>query len=216
MDEEVGRPEEETVLLGRSLDVGEKVIVDWLEGRVLEVERMSDGRLETVDERLGTVEDRMESVEDRVGIVEERLGSVDEELGTTDDARELASLDEDNAGVVVLAAERDGEDTALEAWDELGATELEGADELAAPVDELEAGELELATDGITEEADVDTVLDRMDDTMELMLDSSALFVTVLTGTKEELTLCTEVMTDKEAGVTEVDDSLGVVLVVVG
>lgn len=216
MDEEVGRPEEETVLLGRSLDVGEKVIVDWLEGRVLEVERMSDGKLETVDERLGTVEDRMESVEDRVGIVEERLGSVDEELGTTDDARELASLDEDNAGVVVLAAERDGEDTALEAWDELGATELEGADELAAPVDELEAGELELATDGRTEEADVDTVLDRMDDTMELMLDSSALFVTVLTGTKEELTLCTEVMTDNEAGVTEVDDSLGIVLVVVG
>lgn len=53
-----------------------------------------------------------------------------------------------------------------------------------------------------------------MDETMELMLDSSALFVTVLTGTKEELTLCTEVMTDDEAGAAEVDDSLGVVLVV--
>lgn len=128
LDEEVGRPDDvDRVLLGRSLDVGEKVIVDWLEervleGRVLEVERMSDGRLEIVDERLGrveevlgTVEDRMESVEDRLGIVDERLGSVEDELGTTDDARELASLDDDKAGVVVLAAERDGEDTALEA-----------------------------------------------------------------------------------------------------
>lgn len=218
MDEEVGRPEEETVLLGRSLDVGEKVIVDWLEGRVLEVERISDGRLETVDERLGRVEERLGAVEDRMESVEERLGSVDDELVTTDDARELASLDDDSAGVVVLAAERDGEDTALEAWDELGATELEGADELTATVDELEAAELELATEGRTEEADVEAVLDRMDETMELMLDSSALFVTVLTGTKEELTLCTEVMTDDEAGAgaAEVDDALGVVLVVVG
>lgn len=228
VDEDVGRSEEEeTVLLGRSLVVGEKMIVDWLEemvleGRVLEVERMSDGRLETVDERLGrvderlgTVEDWIESVDDRLGTVEERLGSVDDELGTTDDARELASLDDDSAGVVVLAAERDGEDAALEAWDEVGATELEGTDELAATVDVLIALELELATDeGRAAEADVEAVFDRMDETMELMLDSSALFVTVLTGTKDELTLCTEVMTDDEAGVVELDDSLGVVLVV--
>lgn len=224
MDEEVGRMEEvDRVLLGRSLDVGEKIMVDWLEGRVLEVERMSDGRLETVDERLGrveerlgTVEDWMESVEDRLGTVEERLESVDDELGTTDDARELASLDDGSAGVVVLAAERDGEDAALEACEELGATELEGTDELAATVDELRALELELTTnEGREVETDVEAVLDKMDETMELMLDSSALFVTVLTGTKDELTLCTEVMTDDEAGVVELDDSLGVVLVVV-
>lgn len=166
------------VRLGRSLDVGEKIMVDALEvkvleGRVLEVERMSDGRLETVDERLGTVEAWMESVEDRLGTVVERLGSVDDELATTDDARELASLDDDSAGEVVLAT------------------------------DEVRAVE-----------AAVGAVLDRMDETMELMLDSSALFVTVLTGTKDELTLCTEVMTDDEAGVVELDDSLGVVLVV--
>lgn len=204
VDEELGMTEDvDRVLLGRSLDVGEKIMVDWLEGRVLEVERMSDGRLEIVDdERLGAVDDRMESVEDRLGTVEDRLGTVDDEPVTTDDARELASLDDDNAGVVVLAAERDGEDTALE-----------GTDELAA-VDELEAAELEPATEGRADEADVEAVLDKMDETMELMLDSSALFVTVLTGTKDELTLCTDVMTDDEAGVVELDDSLGVVLVV--
>lgn len=213
MEEEVER-----VLVGRSLDVGEKVMVDWLEemaleGRVLEVERMSDGRLDTADdrlgtveeERLGTVEDRLGSVEDRLrtaddelGTVEDRLGNVEDELTTMDDAWELKSLEEDNTGVVVLAAESEGEDTTLEACDELEATELG------------------LATDGRVEEADNGAVLDRMDDTTELMLDSSAMFVTVLTGTNDELTLSTEVMTDDEAGVTGVDGSCDVVLVVEG
>lgn len=74
VDEEVGTTEEvDRVLVGRSLDVGEKVMVDWLEervldGRTVEVERMSD----TVDERLGTVE--------------ERLGTLEDELTTTEDA----------------------------------------------------------------------------------------------------------------------------------
>lgn len=220
MDEEVWTTEEEEmerVLVGRSLDVGEKVIVDWveermLEGRVLEVERMSD----TVEERLETVEDRIRSVEDRLGTVEDELTTTEAELETTDDARELASVEDDNAGVVELTVESDGEDTTLEAWDELGTTELEGADELPAAVDELKAFELDVTTDWTTEEADDDAVLDRMDETMELMLDSSALFVTVLTGTNDELTLSTEVITDDEAGVVAVDDSWGVVLVVVG
>lgn len=117
---------------------------------------------------------------------------------------------------MLLAAESDGEDTTLDAWDELDAAELEGADELPAVVDELEATELGLDTDGRAEDADDDAVLDRMDETIELMLDSSALFVTVLTGTNDELTLSTEVMTDDEAGVVAVDDRWGVVLVVVG
>lgn len=224
----------ERVLEGRSLDVGEKVMVDWLEervleGRVLDVERMSEDeklgtveeRLERVDERLGTVEDRLGSLEDRLetvddelgivedrldtvavedelGTVDDRLGTVEEELGATDEVWELAWLEDEDAGVVLLTAEDDGEDTALDACDELEATELE------------------LAPDGRAEEADVDAVFDRMEEIMELMLDSSALFVTVLTGTNDELTLSTEVMTDDEAGVVEVDDSLGVVLVVVG
>lgn len=227
--------EVERVLVGRSLDVGEKVMVDWVEeraldGRTLEVERMSDGRLEaeddrlgTVDERLGTVEDRLGSVEDRLrtaddelGTVEDRPGNVEDELTTMDDAWELTSLEEDNTGVVVLAAESEGEDTTLEACDELGTIELAEADELAAALNELEAAELVLATDGTVEEADNGAVLDRMDDTTELMLDSSAMFVTVLTGTNDELTLSTEVMTDDEAGVTGVDGSCDVVLVVVG
>lgn len=198
VDEEEGTTEEEVdrVLEGRSLDVGEKVMVDWLEERVLEgrtvdVERMSD----TVDERLGTVEDR--------------LGTLEDELTATEEAWELTSLEDDNVGAVLLAAESDGEDTTLEAWDELGAAELEGADELPAALDELE-----LDTDGRAGDADDDAVLDRMDETMELMLDSSALFVTVLTGTKDELTLSTEVMTDDEAGVVAVDDRWGVVVVV--
>lgn len=68
MDEEVGTVEDvDRVLEGRSLDVGEKVMVDWLEGRVLEVERMSDDeRLEPVEERLDTIEERLETVEDRL------------------------------------------------------------------------------------------------------------------------------------------------------
>lgn len=226
----------ERVLEGRSLDVGEKVMVDWLEereleGRVLEVERMSDDerletveerlervdeRLETVEDRLGSLEERLETVDDELGIVEERLGAVDDELGTTDEVWELAWLEDEDTPVVLLTTEDDGEDTALEVGDELGVTELVGTDELPAPVDELEATELELATDDRAEEAEVDAVFDRMEETMELMLDSSALFVTVLTGTNDELTLSTEVMTDDEAGVVEVDDSLGVVLVVVG
>ncbi|KAG6354458.1 hypothetical protein INS49_004475 [Diaporthe citri] len=227
--EGLGTTEEvERLLVGRSLDVGERVMVDWLEdgvleGRVLEVERMSDDRLDTVDERpeiveerLGIVDERLGTVEDRLGIVDDEIGTDEDELTTTDDVRELASLEDDSAGVVVLTAESDGEDTTLEACDELGTMELSGADELAAALDELEATELGLATDGRAEEADDDAVLERMDETMELMLDSSALFVTVLTGTNDELTLSTEVMTDDEAGVVAVDDRWGVVLVVVG
>lgn len=219
VDEEVGTTEEvDRLLVGRSLDVGEKVMVDWLdervlEGRTVDVERMSDERLEIVEERLGTVDERLGTVEDRLGTLEDRLGTVEDELGTTedeltteDDAWELTSLEDDNVGAVVLTLDSDGEDTTLEAWDELGAAELEGADELPAAVDELEATELGLDTDGRTEEADDDAVLDRMDETTELMLESSALFVTVLTGTKDELTLSTEVMTDDEAGVVAVDD----------
>lgn len=225
--------EVERVLVGRSLDVGEKVMVDWLEemaleGRVLEVERISDGRLDTADDRLGTVEEeRLGTVEDRLGSVEDRLRTADEELGTVgdrlgtvedelttmDDAWELTSLEEDNTGVVVLAAESEGEDTTLEACDELGTIELAEADELAAALNELEAAELVLATDGTVEEVNNGAVLDRMDETTELMLESSAMFVTVLTGMNDELTLSTDVMTDDEAGV---DGSWDVVLVVVG
>lgn len=216
MDEEVGTTEEEVervlLLVGRSVDVGEKVIVDWVEERMLEVERMSD----TVEDRLGAVDERLGTVEDSTSSVEDRLGTVDDELITTEDVRELASLEDDNTGVVELTAETEGDDTTLEAWDELGTTELEGADELPEAVDELKAFELEVTTDWTTEEADDDAVLDRMDETMELMLDSSALFVTVLTGTNDELTLSTEVITDDEAGVVGVDENWGVVLVVVG
>lgn len=202
-----------------SVDVGEKVIVDWLEemsleGRVLEVERTSDTRL-------GVVEDRLGVVDERSGTVDERLDTVDDTtLGAVDEARELASLEDDEADAVVLTTEDDSEESALDAKDELDAAELTTADELAAAVDELaaavdelETSELDTVTDGTTEEGVDDAVLDRMDETMELMLDSSALLVIVLTGTKEELTLSTEVMMDDEAGV--VDDNLGVVLGVV-
>lgn len=236
-DEDEEDEEEEVKLLVGTvlLDVGEKVVVDWvdesvLEERTLEVERMSDGRLENVDERLEPVEDRLGTVEERLGTVEDRLGTVDErleaveerlervddrlgtvderlatvedELGTTDEDWELAWPEDDDAEAVVLSADSDDEDAAvLEAWDELGAAELEGAGELPAPADWLEATELELAPDGRAEEADTDAVLDRMDETMELMLDKTALLVIVLTGTNDELTLSTEVMTDDEAGV---------------
>lgn len=130
----------EELLVGRSveLELREKVVVDWVEaevlvGRVLDVERVSDDVLERVDERLGTVDERLEmvdderleSVEERLETVEERLGAVEErletveELRTVDDDKELASLEEDEAGAVVLAAESDDEDTALEVWEEL-------------------------------------------------------------------------------------------------
>lgn len=205
------------LLLGRSLDVGEKVMVDWLEdttleGRVLEVERTLETWL-TVEDRPETVEEALGTVEDRLSTAEERLSTAEDELGTTEDAWVLISLEDDKAGEVVLRVESEGEDTTLEAWDELGAAELTDADELATPADEL-ALELELATFWTDEKIDVAAVLDRMDETMELMLESSALLVTVLTGTKDELTLRTEVMTDDEAGVVELDDNLGVVLVV--
>lgn len=247
---EDGRAEEEEadddddevkLLVGRLLEVEEKVMVDWVEERVLEdrtleVERMSDGRLENVDERLEPVEDRLEAVDEMLGTVEERLGTVEDRLGTVDERLEdrlddrletvengLGTVDErlatveDELGITdegwgLAGLEDDGadEDAALEAWEELGAAELEGPDELAAPVDRLEAAELELAPDGRAEEADIDAVLDRMDETMELMLDRTALLVIVLTGTNEELTLSTEVITDDEAG------AVGAVVLVFG
>lgn len=204
---EVGSADEdvEELLVGRSLvlEVGETVIVDWLEeglleGRVLEVEGRSDDVLEAVDDRLGTVD--------------ELLGTVEDRLGTVDEDRELASLAEDDAGVVLLADESDGEDAALEAWDELDTTELVGPDELAAPAEELREFELELAADGVADELSEEVMLDMTEDKIELMLDRSALLVMVVTGTNDELSLLTDVMTDDEAGVV----ASGVVLVVVG
>lgn len=230
------------LLVGRVLlEVEEKVMVDWvedgvfeervLEERTLEVERMSDGRLETVEERLGVVEDRLGTVDERLddrlddrlgtvedglGTVDERLATVEDELRTADEDWELAWLDDDAAGVVVLIPGGDDEDAALEAGEELGAAELDGADELPAPVDELEGATLELAPDGRAEEADIDAVLDRMDETMELMLDRTALLVIVLTGTKDELTLSTEVITEDEAGVVGAVELVVAAEVVVG
>lgn len=76
-----------------------------------------------------------------------------------------------------------------------------GPDELASPEDETTGAELETATDGVAEELIAELMLDMMEDMTELMLDSSALLVSVVTGTNDELTLCTDVMTDDEAGV---------------
>lgn len=143
----VGAAEEvlEELLVGRSVELEdrEKVVVDCVDadvlvGRVLDVERVSDDvlrvldereeaaderveavdeRLESVDERLGEVDEPLEAVEERLGTVEEALDKVDERLETVDEDRELASLEEDDAGVVLLAADRDDEDTALEVWE---------------------------------------------------------------------------------------------------
>lgn len=141
---DVAGAEEVELLVGRSVELEdkEKVVVDAevvLEGRVLDVERVSDEvlrvlderlevvderleavdeRLESVDERLGEVDEPLEAVEERLGTVEEALDAVDERLETVDEDRELASLEEDDAGVVVLAADRD-EETVLEDWEEL-------------------------------------------------------------------------------------------------
>lgn len=90
--------------------------------------------------------------------------------------------------------------------------ELVGPDELAPPVEELE-----LPTDGVAEVLlNDEEMLDITEDRIELMLDRSALLVMVVTGTNDELTLFTDVMTDDEAEVVEVDGSAGVVLGVVG
>lgn len=127
----------------------ERMSDEMLEGRVVEVERMSDARVERVDDRPGSVEDAMDR------------------------------------------SDEDGEET----------TGLVGTDEL------------EPAIDGVAEALIAELMLNMMDDTTELMLDSSALLVRVVTGTNDELTLTTEVMTDDEAGLVGCAD---VVLGVVG
>lgn len=87
-----------------------------------------------------------------------------------------------------------------------------GPDELSAPVEELD-----MPTDGVAEVLlNEDEMLDMTEDRIELMEDRSALFVMVVTGTNDELTLFTDVMTEDEAGVVEVDGSADVVLGVVG
>lgn len=200
---EVGSAEEELDVV---LEVGERVIVDWLEDRLLE-DRLLEDRL--LEDRLleGTVLEVDRRSDDVLEAVEERLGTVDED-------RELVSLEEDNADVVVLAAESDDEDTEVEVWDELDITELVGPDELVAPVEEPTEFELEPAADGVAEELSEDVMLDMTEERMELMLDRSALFVMEVTGTNDELSLFTDVMTDDEAEVVEVDAC--VVLGVVG
>lgn len=142
---DVAGAEEVLLLVERSVELEEreKVVVDAevLVGRVLDVERVSDDdvlervderlglvddrleavdeMLESVDERLGEMDERLEVVEERLGTVEEALETVDERLETVDEDRELASLEEDDAGVVVLAADRDDEEIVLEVWEEL-------------------------------------------------------------------------------------------------
>lgn len=85
-------------------------------------------------------------------------------------------------------------------------------DELAAPVEELEPPTDEVADVLLND----DEMLDMTEDRIELMLERSALLVMVVTGTNDELTLFTDVMTEDEAEVVEVDGSAGVVLTVVG
>jgi hypothetical protein len=141
-------------------------------------------------------------------------------LGTVDEDRGFASVDEGGAGVAALASLEDGrtdevvlatksedDGASLELRDELGTSaELEAGSELDAP---------ELATDSVEEAASEDEMLDMTEERIELALDRSALLVRVVTGTKDELSLLTDVMTEDEAGVVGVG-SAGVVLGVVG